>query len=87
MATGSPTSPHRITALSGRVSSGRTARGSKSEREAVFIDTDAGRYVLRRKNGPVFGDDALRRYVGHTVECDGFVLGNTVLSEDIRITG
>ena len=60
-------------------------KGSKSEREAVFLETPTGRYILRRKTGPVFGDAELTQYVGHQVECDGFVLGTTFLAERIQI--
>ena len=48
-----------------------------------MIETSEGRYVLRRKNGPAFGDTELDRYVGHTIECDGFLVGTTLLAERI----
>jgi len=64
---------------------GEYGKGSKSEREAVFLETSAQRYVLRRKTGPVFGDVELAQYVGHQVECDGFVLDTTFLAERIQI--
>lgn len=76
--------PVPVRALRGRVTMADYAKGSKSERRAVFIDTDDGRFLLRRKAGPVYGDAELERYVGQTVECDGFRLGTTVLAEAIR---
>lgn len=81
----SSTNPVRVVALRGRVTQGEYGKGSKSEREAVFIETTSGRYILRRKTGPVFGDAELTRYVGHEVECDGFVVGTTLLAERIEI--
>lgn len=81
----SSTQPIRVTALHGRVTQGIYGKGSKSEREAVFIETADARYVLRRKTGPVFGDTELTRYVGHKVECDGFVIGTTLLAERIEV--
>jgi hypothetical protein len=51
----------------------------------VFIDTARGQYVLRRKDGPVFGDDALKKYVGRTVACNGFLTGTTLLAERIDV--
>jgi hypothetical protein len=51
----------------------------------VFIETAEVRYVLRRKTGPVFGDMELMGYVGHVVECDGFVVGTTLLAERIKM--
>lgn len=83
----SATAPQRVTALRGHVSAGPYAQGSKSEREAVFIDTASGRYLLRRKAGPVFGDAALAACVGHVVECDGFVVGTTLLAERLDVVG
>jgi HAE1 family hydrophobic/amphiphilic exporter-1 len=40
-----PSQPRRVTNLRGRVTRGLYARGSKSERAAVFIDTGTERYV------------------------------------------
>jgi hypothetical protein len=77
--------PESVEKLRGRVTRGSYARGSKSEREAIFIETGEARYVLRRKGGPVFADVKLGRFVGHTVECDGFLLGTTLLAERIEV--
>jgi hypothetical protein len=79
------TQPVRGMALHGRVRLGSYGKGSKSEREVVFLETSDARYVLRRKTGPVFGDTELTRYVGHEVECDGFVVGTTLLAERIEL--
>jgi hypothetical protein len=77
--------PIRVTRLRGRITEGTYGKGSKSERETVFIETTNGRYVLRRKSGPVFGDPEMNQYIGHQVECDGFLIGKTVLAEQIDI--
>jgi hypothetical protein len=79
--------PVSVRKLRGRVSRGDYAKGSKSERDAVFIDTNDGRYLLRRKGGPVFADDELERHVGRTVECDGFLVGSTLLADSIEQVG
>lgn len=81
----SSTQPRRVTALHGRVTRDVYGKGSKSEREAVFIETADARYILRRKTGPVFGDTELTQYVGHEVECDGFVVGTTFLADRIEL--
>jgi hypothetical protein len=73
--------------LRGRVTQGEYGKGSKSEREAIFLETAETRYVLRRKSGPVFGDPDLTKYVGQVVECDGFVVGTTLLAERIEAVG
>jgi hypothetical protein len=75
--------PIRVTSLRGRITTGLYAKGSKSEHEAIFIETANGRYVLRRKTGPVFNDTELMQYIGHEVECDGFLIGTTLLTERI----
>jgi hypothetical protein len=80
-----PSQPVPVTRLRGKVAKGIYGKNSKSERDAVFIDTADARYILRRKSGPAFGDAELQRYIGHTVQCDGFVLGTTLLAEQIEI--
>ncbi|HMI97774.1 MAG TPA: hypothetical protein VK479_14765 [Micropepsaceae bacterium] len=80
-----PVRPVPIAHLRGLVAKGDYGKGSKSERQAVFIDTSDGRYILRRKTGPAFDDAEIERYIGHTVECDGFLVGTTVLAERIQV--
>lgn len=77
--------PKRVSGVTGRVSRGPFGTGSKSEHEAVWIETADGRWVLRRKGGPAMGDDALDRYVGCTVRCDGMLLAHTLVAERIEI--
>jgi hypothetical protein len=79
-----PSEPVPVKELRGRVTRGVHARGTKSEREAVFVDTGKKRYVLRRKSGPAYGDKQLDRYVDHVVSCSGFLLGTTLLAETIK---
>ncbi len=78
-------SPQRVEGVTGTVVRGPFGTGSKSEREALWLETSTGRFVLRRKDGPTFGDRALDKYVGKHVECDGFVVGYTLLAERIAI--
>lgn len=77
--------PRRVDGLTGAVRRGPFGAGSKSERMAIWIDTDDGSFVLRRKEGPTYGDPALDRYVGRRVTCDGFILDHTLLAERIRM--
>jgi hypothetical protein len=77
--------PVPVKGLRGRVTRGLYAQGSKSEREAVFLKTNKGRYFLRRKTGPVFGDVELEQYVGREVICDGFLVSTTLLAEQIQV--
>jgi hypothetical protein len=77
--------PTPVKGLRGRVTRGPYAQGSKSEREAVFLETDKGRCVLRRKTGPAFGDAELEQYIGREVICDGFLVGTSLLAERITV--
>jgi hypothetical protein len=77
--------PQRVDGLTGAVVRGPFGAGSKSEREAVWLETAGRRLVLRRKGGPTFDDRALERYVGKRVKCDGFIVGYTLLAERIDI--
>ena len=77
--------PRRVSGLSGTVERGRFATGSKSERHVTWLQTDQDRFVLRRKDGPSYGDTALDRYVGQRVRCDGFVVGNLLLVEHVEV--
>lgn len=53
--------------------------GSKSERMAVMLRTDEGDYVLRRKGGLAFDDEALEALVGKRLRCRGTLTGYTFL--------
>ena len=75
---------NRVTGLSGRVVQGHYGKGTKSERQAIFIETSDARYILRRKSGPAFGDKELTQYVGEEVICDGFVIGSTFWWNELR---
>ena len=66
---------------------GRSAfgTGSKSERAAVYLDTDEGeRYVLRLAGGNAFHDPALEPYIGQRVVCHGTITGYTFLADSIE---
>ena len=66
--------------LRGRVVRAQTATGTKSERVAVRLVTEAGEFVLRRRGGNAFRDPALEALVGQTIACEGIVHGNTVIT-------
>lgn len=76
--------PQRVEGLRGTVQRGLLGEGSKSEREAIWLDTACGRYVLRRKDGPSFGDAALEMWVGCEVACSGFIVDYVLLAERIE---
>jgi hypothetical protein len=55
------------------------AVGSKSERDAIMLVTDAGQYVLRRQGGNPFVDPVLDGLVGKTIDGEGIVHGHTFI--------
>ncbi len=55
----------------------RVFAGSKSERDAVMLRTADGDLVLRRADGPAFGDAALDALEGKTLDAEGELVGNT----------
>ncbi|MFO1284410.1 MAG: hypothetical protein U1F51_18475 [Burkholderiales bacterium] len=79
--------PRPLSGVTGRVSRGPFGGASKSRHEAVWIDTGADRWVLRRKDGPAMGDAALSRYVGRQVRCRGVLLQHTLVADEIEIVG
>jgi hypothetical protein len=81
----SASAPMHVHALRGRVAEGPFARGSKSEHIAVFLETSAARYVLRRRDGPAYADPTLQRFVGCDVECDGVVVSYVLIADRIEV--
>lgn len=58
------------------------AIGSKSEREAVHLDTGQGSFVLRREGGNPLFDSELETLVGKTIKCTGETHGYTLTITD-----
>ena len=85
MTAGASNRPQRVEGLTGAVISAPFGTGSKSEHQAVWLEASGRRLVLRRKDGPAFGDRSLDQYVGKRVECDGFILDTTLLAERIKV--
>ena len=59
--------------LTGKVVKQKFAPGSKSEHEAVCIQTNEGTYVLKRMGGNPFNDPELNKLVGKKVKAKGMV--------------
>ena len=69
----------------GTVSKKPFGKGSKSEREAVCLDTGSGSYVLRRQGGNAFHDPELDKLVGKQIACEGIVTGYTLIMTSWRL--
>ena len=66
--------------IDGRVVKHLTSRGSKSERQAVFLETkDGSSYILRRRGGHPFFDEVLESLVGKTIHCKGILTEHTLI--------
>ncbi|MBA4057424.1 MAG: hypothetical protein C0490_22105 [Marivirga sp.] len=65
--------PSGKTKLNGRVILKKFGQGSKSEHDAVCLETDQDTFVLRRVGGNAFNDDVLRSLVGKDITTLGTV--------------
>jgi hypothetical protein len=68
--------------LTGKVVKKRFAAASKSDRNAVIIETGSADVVLRRKGGNPFHDPALDDLVGKSIRATGELHGYTFLMSD-----
>jgi len=69
----------------GEVIRRRVAQGSKSERMAVLLRTEAGEFLLRREGGHPLRDPALDDLVGKTIECDAEAHDNLLIMSSWRV--
>jgi hypothetical protein len=63
----------------GRVVRRQLSPASKSEREAVVLETPGGDLVLRRRGGNAFADPVLDELVGHRIRGTGQRTGYTLI--------
>jgi len=64
--------------IKGRVIREVVAKGSKSERLAIILDTGKKQYVLRRPGENPYSDPTLDELVGKDISATGNVNGNTL---------
>jgi len=69
----------------GKVTTGSFGKGSKSEHRAVYIDTNQGRFVLRREEGNPFYDPELQSLIGKTVRCEGEIEDYVLLASSCAV--
>jgi hypothetical protein len=65
--------------FSGRVVFKPFAEGTKSERVGIYLVTDQGEYLLRRKGGNPFHDPVLEGLAGSRIRCQGTLHGYTLI--------
>ena len=57
--------------LTGTVVKKKFAKGSKSEHDAVYLQTNDGSYLLRRLGGNPFSDPVLQKLIGKKIRATG----------------
>ena len=70
--------------LSGKVVIKKIAKGSKSERDAVLLQTDDKEYVLRKLGGNPFHDISLEKLAGKSITATGITDRNLFLVKEIK---
>lgn len=73
--------------IEGRVTKHGTAKGSKSERQAVFLETKKGSFVLRRRGGHPFVDKVLDSLVGKAINVKGLLTEHTLIMTEWKEVG
>jgi hypothetical protein len=66
----------------GKVTSKPFGVGTKSEHDAVYLETEGRSFVLRRQGGNPFHDPQLDRLVGKTIRCRGEASNYTLIMTD-----
>lgn len=70
--------------LTGNVVLRKFGAGSKSEHDAVYLETKNASYVLRKMGGNPFHDESLHQLIGKTVTVKGFINNYTFLAKELK---
>ncbi len=70
--------------LTGKVVIKKFGADSKSEHNAVYLETEQGEYVLRKVGGNPFYDASLHKLEGKTVTAKGVISDYLFLATDIK---
>lgn len=69
--------------LTGKVVLQKFGQGSKSEHDAVCLETDQGSFVLRRVGGNPFRDPVLHQLIGKTITATGMIRNYVFFAKEI----
>ena len=69
--------------LTGKVITKDVSTGSKSEHNAICLQTDDGTYLLRREGGNPFYDEELQKLVGKQISAGGILADNLFIAKNI----
>jgi hypothetical protein len=78
------TTGHQPKEVKGEVIIKPFAEGSKSEHNAVFIQSSEGTFLLRRLGGNPFHDESLEKLAGKQVKVKGLLDKNLFLAKEIE---
>jgi len=70
--------------LTGKVVKKKFATGSKSEHDAIYLETEKKSYQLRRIGGNPFFDPELKKLVGCNVTATGMLKGSLFLIKTVK---
>lgn len=79
------TAGHQPMEVMGEVIIRPFAEGSKSEHNAVFIQSSEGTFLLRRQGGNPFRDESLEKLAGKQVKVKGLLDKNLFLAKEIEV--
>jgi hypothetical protein len=72
--------------ITGMVTLAEIAKGSKSEHAGVVLRTAKGQeYILRRRGGNAFKDDALEALIGRTITGEGLVFDRNFIVDTFSV--
>ena len=71
------------TELKGKVVTKKFGKGTKSEHNAIYLESDQGSFVLRRIGGNPFSDPALKKWIGKQVKVIGIIDQHTFMAGEI----
>ncbi|MEO7991578.1 MAG: hypothetical protein ABI663_18640 [Chryseolinea sp.] len=70
--------------LKGKVVMKKFGKGSKSEHDAVYLETEKGDFVLRQVGANAFENTELKKLVGKEVIANGMVKDYLFLAKTIK---
>lgn len=73
-----------LTKLTGLVVIKKFGARSKSEHDAVCLQTNDGDYVLRRVGGNPFHDEVLQQWVGKEITALGMISNYTFFAKELK---
>jgi hypothetical protein len=85
MKAGKPAKKHlKEIELTGKIVVRKFGEGSKSEHDAVYLETKDGDFVLRRVGGNPFHDPFLHALKGKTVTAKGYIEHYSFFAKELK---